>query len=319
MATDYYLITINGSITDLAGNSVLNNKGNPGRFSTTFELRPKPVVAGPPKVVSVTTQHGSVPINGKPIAQPDTIAIAFNKPLNFLTVTPQTVKLLAGSHNLPVAESVIYSPTTNTIYLTPQAALLPGFTYTVRVNGKGAPGTPVTGDQGFPKPGLPMASSFTTTFQVSSPPVNSTHGPLRVLKDGKGKLAISPGPGVRSGPFGYASIPFSEPLDMSSLGRFSVILSLQAGGLKNSAFDVADAPLNARLAFNPNTNTLILVPTVRLAGGSYRFTLSNMKAKNGDPLKNPGHSLPIYSSFTVRANAARLSAAIKVDWDAPAS
>src|SRR5262249_24990844 len=77
--------------------------------------------------------------------------------------------------------------------------------------------------------------------------------------------------------------------------------------------------LNARLAFNPNTNTLILVPTVPLAGGSYLFTLSHMKAQNGDPLTNPGGRLPIYSGFTVRANAARPQAAIKIDWETPLS
>ena len=71
---------------------------------------------------------------------------------------------------------------------------------------------------------------------------------------------------------------------MSSLKRYSVRLVPQKGGLNNNGPDVADAPLNAKLAFNPNTNTLIIVPTVPIGNDVYRYYLAGFKATNGDVL-----------------------------------
>ena len=214
LGTDVYLIAISGALTDPAGHRLTGNTLS-GNFDVTFELRPIPASGAPPAVVSVTTLNASVSINNNTIPQPDTIAIRFNKPLDFLTVNRNSVQLLAGATNAHVSDSVAYSPTTNTIYLTPGAILVPGTVYTVRVSQS------VTDDQGFPKPGYPLSATFTTTFRVSpGVPVNQT-SPLTVSRTSSGQFAITPGYGVRSTPLGYVSIAFSEPVAMASLGRYS--------------------------------------------------------------------------------------------------
>lgn len=295
LGTDMYRITVSGALRDLAGNPLLNGSAQPGAYTSTFTIK-----AGAPngtalKVASVTTQHASVSIHNNTIPQPDTIAIGFNKALNFLTVNTTTVQLL-GPSNTVIQAGVAYSPTTKTIYLTPEAKLSPGITYTIKVAGS------VSDDQAFPNPDLAfsLGKAFTTTFKVNSEGAGAGTSPLQVVKQ-NGHLAVSPGPGTRTTPFGYASIPFTEPLDMTSLGRFAVKLTLQAGGINQNGFDAADAPINAKLAFNPNTNTLIVVPTVTLGSGTYLYTIGHMKAKNGDSLGGT----PLYTKFTVQLPGAK--------------
>src|SRR5262249_9620635 len=153
----------------------------------------------------------------------------------------------------PVPAMVAYSPGRRTAYLTPVTTLLPGTRYTVRVSGT------ITDDQGFPFPdaayalGAPFARSFFVN-QGAGPGAS----PLVALSK-NGHLLAAPGYGpAQTSPFGYSSIPFSEPLDLSSAGRFSVALIPQKGGLDNSGPDRADTALNARVAFNPNVNALIV-------------------------------------------------------------
>ena len=207
-----------------------------------------------------------------------------------------TVQLLAGPSNTPVNAAVAYSPTTNSIYLTPEAILKPGTVYTVRVSQS------TTGDQGFPNPGYPPHATFTTTFQVAPGPLKHETSPLTVLTTAGMHPAISPGYGVRSTSFGYASISFSEPIAKALLGRYSVTLTLQAGGLSNSAFDAGDPPLNARLAFNPNTDQLIVVPTVLTGDGIYMISLSHIRGADGSLLTSSTGSATVYASFQVKAN-----------------
>src|SRR6185437_15820955 len=92
---------------------------------------------------------------------------------------------------------------------------------------------------------------------------------------------------------------FSEGLNMQSLGRFSAMLVPHSGGLTTGGSGYADVPVNAKLAFNPNTNQLIMVPTQPLANSVYLFSMSGMKATNGDTLTNA----PVYSTFQLAAGA----------------
>ena len=295
LSTDVYLIAANNSLRDLAGNPLLNGSAVPGNFYKTFELKTSPSSFAKLQVMSVTTSHASVVIyanqntNPNPIQQPDTIAINFSKPVDFLTINSNTVQLL-GPGNTVINTAVAYSPTTNAAYLTPLATLSPNTTYTVQVAAS------VSDDQGFPNPDAPLSlgKTFATTFKVNSAGPGAGSSPLQVVSN-NGQLAVTPGAGNRTSPFGYASVPFTEPLDMTSVHRFSVMLTLQAGGVNNNAFDAGDAALNAKLAFNPNTNTLILVPTVLLGNGTYLYTINTVKATNGDSLG----STPIYVRFTV--------------------
>ena len=302
LATDVYLITVAGTLTSTQGASVTSATGLTGPEYSTFTIKPSTRNNTPLKIVSVTTLHASVSIaNGAVIPQPDTIAIGFNKPVDFLTTTTSTVQLLAGPSNTPVSAAVAYSPTTRTVYLTPESTLAPGKTYTIRVDKS------VTDDQNFPNPdtSLTLGSVFTTRFSVRTAGVGAGKGPLVALTT-NGHLQASPGYGpARTSPFGYASIPFSETVNLSSLGRYSAMLVPQQGGLNNNAFDAANTPLNAQVAFNPNLNELILVPTVLLGNDIYLYELSNMKAVNGDPLVNPGGSLPIFDTFKLSVPTAQ--------------
>jgi hypothetical protein len=295
LSTDVYEIAASGNLHDPAGNPLVESTGTAGDVTSTFQLTTTPPNPAPLSVVSVTTLHASVNIaNNATIPQPDTIAIAFNKPVDFLLVNPSTVRLLAGPSNTPVAEAVAYSPTTKTIYLTPEAPLAPGTSYTVRVDGS------VTDDQAFPNPdaAYSLGHAVTRTFRVSAPGIGAGTAPFRILTDSHGAPATSPAPGVRRTPFGYASIHFSEPIDTGSLERFTIVLSNAAGGLNGAAFDAADSPLNARLAFNPNTGSLIIVPTVVVDPGMYLYTISDVQAANGNHLFPPGRKAPIYIGFT---------------------
>src|SRR5258708_23824479 len=120
----------------------------------------------------------AVPLNQatNAIPQPDTIGISFDKSL-FAgvvgTVVPNqsnNVLLLDGSIGYAVVPSrSLYSPTTNTIYLTPTAILTKGHNYMIRVAGKdlGLPGF-VSDDQGFGAPGNALASTVYDGFTVKS-------------------------------------------------------------------------------------------------------------------------------------------------------
>jgi hypothetical protein len=308
LATDVYVITVSGNLTDLAGNPLMSASGGTGNIFSSFTLRPSPVNLTAPTVTSVTTQGGSVPItSGALIPQPDTIAVAFSKPMDTYTINSTSIQLLANTGPnktfVPVTPvSVVYSPSTQSAYLTPETALKLGTTYEVQV------GTGVTDDQGFPKPGVPLAAAVTRTFTVASPGVNGS-SPLVIT-------ATNPPDGtLRTQPLGYVSITFSEALNMSSFQRFSAMLIPKTGGVTTNGSDYSDVPFNAKLAFNPNTNQLIIVPTGQLPTAGVTelisLSLSQIKAANGDSLTDT-HNKPGQRTFEllVSSNAAVPSVAV---------
>ncbi|MDR3633913.1 MAG: Ig-like domain-containing protein [Isosphaeraceae bacterium] len=238
-------------------------------------------------VTSVTANHGAIVINNNMIPQPDTIGIAFNQALNTRTVNADTIHLVTKTgpntySNWAVIDTVTYSPTNDTAYLTPESALVPGTIYYVEVD------TTVSNATNFPATGGTLAKAFYTSFEVNGPRVGLGQSPLTVT-------ATSPANGTQwtqTAPLGYVSVTFSEPINLSSLGRYSVMLIPKEGS------GYADVPLNAKLAFNPNTNTLVIVPATGLLpwfGESQVFliALSGITASNGDTLGNA----PVYESF----------------------
>ena len=54
---------------------------------------------------------------------------------------------------------------------------------------------------------------------------------------------------------------------------------------------------------------MIIVPTVLLGNDTYLYSLSNLKATNGDPLTHPGGTLPVTDTFVVAIPTA--SAAVR--------
>jgi hypothetical protein len=245
-------------------------------------------------VVGVTANRGASVIANTAIPQPDTIAIQFNRALDQWTVNNSTVQLLAknGSTYTPVAAAVTYSPATNAVYLTPEAVLSPGTVYVVSVNGA------VSDDQKFPSPAVSLGQTFTTTFTVGNAAVGAGHGPLTVT-------ATSPANGTPfSSPLGYVTATFSEALSsnlsQSLLSRFSAMLVPHTGGVTTGSSGYADVPMNAQVAFNPNTNQLIIVPTGVLGNNVYLLTLQNIKAANGDTLAPS----PFYATFQLTGSVA---------------
>jgi hypothetical protein len=170
----------------------------------------------------------------------------------------------------------------------------------------------ISDDQQFPEPGGTLGQDFFTTFQVNAAGVGAGQSPLTVL-------GTSPANGTAwTSPLGYGSVTFSEAINLSSFGRYSAMLVPQTGGVTTGGSGYADVPYNAMLAFNPNTNQLIIVPTGILTDNTVDlFALSNISATNGDPLTNPGGDLPVYSSFLLNhgaqtANVASTHAALTV-------
>ncbi len=289
LTTNVYLISVN-SLFDSNGDPLFSG-GAAGVYYTSFEYLPPSGVTAPLKVVSVTADNGSVTINNNQIPQPDTIGVQFNKPLNAYTVSTSTVQLFGQGSTSALPAAVAYSPATNTAYLTPETMLKPGTVYYVAVNG-------VSDDAKFPAldnaPGGAL-SGFSTSFTVNAA---GTGGP------GSAPLSIlatnPPNNQIFSKPFGYAAVTFNEALSttlsQSILSRFSAMLISHTGGVTTGTSGYADVPLNAKLAFNPNTDQLIMVPTGNVLNNTiYLYSLHGITTTNGEAL--PGTS---YATFLLQ-------------------
>jgi hypothetical protein len=306
-STDIYAIGV-GGVSDVAGNPVTGNQApNPGPgtpYWTSFELQISPFDPNTaPRVSAVTTlvqaNGSSVNVVNNLIPQPDTIGIQFSKPMNMRSFTTSTVQLLDSANGYaPVAAGVTYSPSTRTVYLTPEAALVPGRNYVIKVAGS------VNDDQKFPAAGNALqGGTYYTSFSVNAAGAGAGQSPLRVVtRDAQGHLATTPSDGMLwTQPVGYVSVPFSEPLDMSSFGRYSATLVPQSGGF---------LPMNAKLAFNPNTDKLIIVPFLPMGNDLYAVSLyGGIRATNGDPLLPGGmtNSLPVVGTFMLQVGGSAAS------------
>ncbi len=306
LTTNIYLISIN-NLFDLAGNPLLSNAGVPGNYYASFEYLPPPITSAAPVVTSVSAYEGTVPINNNGIPQPDTIAIVFNKAMDPYTINTNTIQLLGepvsgGSYQLEPS-AVAYSPTNHTAYLTPETTLTRGMLYLVSVSRN------VTDDTKFPNNGTllnqsPSASngaSFYTTFGVTSNPIGAGQSPFRIT-------STNPPESLITNPLGYVSVSFSEPLSFTpqTLSRFGVMLVPHSGGVTTGNSGYADVPYNAKLAFNPNTNTLIIVPTGQVINDllhAIALHQTPVVATNGELLNDLAHNAPGYRTFLLQYGA----------------
>ncbi len=293
LSTDIYLIEINGE-HDLFGNPLATDAaGDPGVVFSSFDYRP-PNNLPAPAVTGVTANNGLVVINNSNIPQPDTIGIHFNKPMDTFTINTNTVQLFQQGVNGPLAAAVAYSPSTQSAYLTPETTLHPGAIYYVSVN------TGVTDDENFAGSGVPLSRPFFTSFTVSANAVGAGSSPLRV------NATNPPDHTAWTQPLGYGTVTFSEPINLNSLGRFSVMLISQTGGVTTGTSGYADVPLNDKLAFNPNTNQLIIIPTGQLRNHVvYLFAISGVQASNGDSLSGGTYATFLLSNGVAPNLAAR--------------
>ncbi len=297
LPSDVYLLTVN-PLSDIYGDPLGGPGVNPsGIVFMTFDYRPDAANGSPLKITDVTTRNGSVPINGNVIAQPDTIGVQFNKPLNSWTVNSSTVHLLAnpapGQYHL-VSAPVFYSPSTQTAYLTPGETLSPGVNYVIAVD------PTVSDDQKFPSTGVTLGQPFYATFAVNGLGVTN-HSPLTVT----GTTPADKSPWTV--PLGYATVHFSEAIDLQSLSRFSAMLITKTGGLTTGNSGYADVPVNAKLAFNPNTNDLIIVPTGLLPNRIIDlFSMQGITAQNKTDVLQ---GTPVYATFLL--NYASTAASVR--------
>jgi hypothetical protein len=164
----------------------------------------------------------------------------------------------------------------------------------------------VSDDQGFGGPGNPLGVNVFRYFKVINKPAVPSQSPLRVARDASGNPRTLPVAGnAWNLPVGYVSAAFNKVVSVAALGRYSAQLIPRSGGSDDTAFDAADVPVNARVAFNPNTDQLIIVPSQPVGPDTYQIALSGMNGAQrdgtpnpSDPLTDPG-GLPVYASFAV--------------------
>jgi hypothetical protein len=173
----------------------------------------------------------------------------------------------------------------------------------------------VSDDQALPSTGGTLAQQFVMSFEVNAPGVGPGSSPLSVT-------GTTPANGTPwNGSLGYGAVAFSEPINLASFGRYSAMLIPHTGGLTTGGSGYADVPLNAKLAFNPNSNQLIIVPTTGLLPNNtvYLFSLQGISAGNGDTLQ----AGPVFSTFLLSApavsHAARASTSAAETVAAPAA
>ena len=147
----------------------------------------------------------------------------------------------------------------NVGYLTPTGVLSTNMVYVIAVSSS------VTDDTMFPSSGTPLNKTagapngqpYYATFTVTTPAVGPGHSPFTITSTSPGDITEV------TQPLGYGTVTFSEPLSFTpqTFGRFAAMIVPQTGGVTTGTSDYADVPYNAKLAFNPNTNTLVIVPT----------------------------------------------------------
>lgn len=300
LSTDVYAVHVDlAAFKDASGNTLID--GNDGYRTFLLQL-PSAAPNQPLAVTEVTELNDSVTIDNNLVDMPDTIQIHFNKALYPVGAGNGSVQLIANpGPNFTVVPSVAaYSPTTDSIYLTPTVTLSRSTLYVIRVAGQDSGSTYVSDDQGFGHPGNPLPHTFYTSFEVTGPVMDPA-----TFQVG----AIMPTPSLTTPwkqPVGYVSVQFDYPLNPQSLGRYSAMVIPRSGGLNNNAFDAGDEPLNATVAYNPNTWQLIIVPSQPVVNDNYLVALGPMTATNGAALPNNAGqpagvngNAPYYAQFYV--------------------
>jgi hypothetical protein len=301
LSSDVFLVQVDlAAFHDASGNTLVDG----GEGYRTFLLQLPAVAPSEPLAVTGVTGHravgsGSYPIDGNVVNTPDTIQISFNKPLFAGAAGYGNVQLVANpGPNFSVVPSVAaYSPTGDSVYLTPTAPLSTTTVYAIRVAGQDSGSTYVSDDQGYGGPGYPLARTFYDTFMVDGPFLQTT-GFGASVHPANGSLSSVPVP--------FVIVSLGDQLNAQSLDRNSVALIPRSGGVDGESFDAGDAPVNATVAFNPNNFRLVVVPTQPVAADTYVVALGPMSASNGTPLPNNdgqpaavGGNPPYYATFTV--------------------
>ncbi|MDR3637919.1 MAG: hypothetical protein P4L84_29205 [Isosphaeraceae bacterium] len=297
-STDVYSIGVSGSLTDVSGNVLTTSSGLTGPEYSSFLVRYNPITQAAPAVTGVKVNNGAITVNNNVIPWFDALAITFNKAMDIQHVNSSYVQLLqkpstSGTYTQVTGVTVAYNPGTLTAYLVPNVPLQATYgtsaIYLIVVSAT------LDDNTGYPNPGthtLGMTYYNTFTLQSQSPPTNTS--PLTILQQNGSDVSTPANGSLTGSTIGYGTVTMTEAVNPASLGPYSFTLIPRSGGTSSTQFDSADLPVNAVVTFNPNTNQLVIIPTVPLGSDVYLYTLTTpMKATNGDSLARP----PLYESF----------------------
>ncbi|HVU89697.1 MAG TPA: Ig-like domain-containing protein [Pirellulales bacterium] len=264
-----YMLTVvggTGGVTDLAGNALATNI-----FSSFTTVAGAPVDTTPPTVVGV------IPIGASTgVAVNAPVIVRFSEPLNGATISGSTFQLRDANNNL-VPTSIAYTPSTNTVVLTPTSVLANSMTYMLTIVG-GASGVK---DLAGNAVATNIFSSFTT---VAGAPADTTPPTVVAVTP----VGASTGVAVNT----PVTVKFSE--------------ALNPGTITASTFQLRDSNNNlvaTTIAYSSATNTVILTPTSALAN-SMTYMLTVVGGANGvKDVAGNAVATNIFSSFTTVAAA----------------
>ena len=236
-----YTITVVGGfqgVKDVAGNPLAQN------FTSTFTTAPTA-----PQDTTPPTVTGTSPVSGATsVATSAAVTVTFSEALNATSVTTSTVRLLDGT--TPIAATVTYNASNNTVTITPTAALTKSKTYTISVVGGASGVKDVAGNA--------LAQSFTSTFTTvaadTTPPTVSSFNPA----NGATNVATS----------ATITVTFSEAINASTVTSSTV-------RLLSGTTQVA-----ATVTYNASNNTATITPTAAL-GNSKTYTISILGGASG--------------------------------------
>jgi hypothetical protein len=261
LATDAnnYTLTVKSGpagVTDLAGNPLAAD------FTSSFTTLDNT----PPTVTGVSPVAGATGVPGTVV-----ITATFSEAVNQSTITSSTVYLTPTGSTTPVAASLSYNSTTNTVSLTPSAPLATNAnSYTLTVK---------SGSAGVTDPfGNPLAADFTSSFTTldNTPPTIVTMSPA---PGSTGVLATA-----------VVTATFSEPVNVSTLTSNTVFLTVSGSG----------TPIAAGISYDAPSRTVTLRPSVPLAGSTqYQVTIKGGSAGVQDLAGNPLSADQVWSFTTV--------------------
>ena len=200
---------------------------------------------GPIGSVAPAAVTGTTPAAGTAgVALGSTITATFSEPVQ----APPSRSCSRTAVALHVAAAVNYNAATNTVTLTPKAALSASSTYTATVSGA------------MSMAGMPMTSPVSWSFITDKPPAVASATPSA------GATAVSVHPTVAA--------TFTEPVQGSTI---SFVLKSGSGNT-----------VAAAMAYNAGTDTVALTPTAALAPSTtYTATVSGAVDMAGTAMTSP--------------------------------
>lgn len=224
-----YTVTVTTAVKDVSGNSLA------APFVSTFMTVGLPDNTAP-TVVGRTPTPGATNV-----ATNTQVTVTFSEAMDQTTINATNVKLVATTGGATVPTTLAYNAATNTVTLTPTAALANNTSYTITV-------TTGVKDLAGNALAVQFTSSFITVADTISPTVVST----------------SPANGTTVPAPGTITVTFSEDMDPTTIPA--------AVSVKKTS---DSSPVAGTVSYNAATRTAVFTPTSALANGTgYTVTVA---------------------------------------------